>query len=217
MRPQQPVIVPIGQPLGSLYLDDDPIPDFRIRLGDQFFGLPPHQALMWETAHVTAAGRTTGHTRPELVALMSETFQRPTEDIEAAIESMLDFEVLVELPMTPDAMVEFAHDYRMMALLHGIGNAPDRLDGFGFGLGADGFSIAGLLDSEIISHAAAFGSLYDVCDYFAGVVVAQPQTSHLSSAEFLAEYVVGSLAPYLHTHTVCLDLSLANDDQEVGA
>lgn len=150
----QQVLIPVGQPLGAVHRADPADTLYRIRLGDAVYQIAPYEGAMWNAAHALGSRGIEGCTVDDLIAAAeNNAAAAPTVDF------LVELGLLIPVALWSGGIDEFLDGFRVCALMHGIGNAPDRLDAFGFGIGDDGFGVAPPVLSELVNSAGAHRSM----------------------------------------------------------
>lgn len=200
-----PLLVPIGQPLGYEHTPDGLVHD-RVRVGNDFFRLPPLPSAVWRLLHRTAPDRTHGLDRR---ALHEYHLPGAEPGMEALLDELADNQVAAEIPLTGPELTEFARTVRLCGLLECLGNTPLAPHLFAFGFPGTAVCAGDAVVRELLAWGPRHRSLYDTAERVATMLRASGVPEELRTPEGLVAALVAGLHSYLEVGAVYLDTALA--------
>lgn len=142
------LVFPVGHYLGLLYTEDGLLPAHRVRVGSDMLSLVSDlEAALWGRAH-SFPNRQAVATRPEQ---------------HEAIETLLAAGLLVEVDPSSVAAEQFARQYRLGALMTGLGCVPDDPTRFEIGPARNPAVVVDEPLFLIWELAPIYPSLWDTC------------------------------------------------------
>lgn len=200
-----PLLVPIGQPLGYEHTPDGAVHD-RVRVGNDFYRLPPLPSAAWRLLHRTAPDRTHGLDRRAL-----HDYQLPgaPPGMTPLLDELADNQLVSEVAMTGPDLTELARTVRLCGLLECLGNTPLAPRTFAFGLPGTPVRAGDAIIRELLAWGPRHRSLYETAERVGAMLRASGVREDLRTPQGLIEALFAGLHTYLEVGLVYLDTALA--------
>lgn len=211
--PSAAVLLPLGQPLGSI-VELDGGAHLRVRLGGEIYRLDEPSAVMWRTLHRPRPGTSRGIDRGLLQTLDLSALGVP--DPTAQVELLLDLGLAVELALTaPEVRQAFADGYRLLPLQNVLGNTESELGDFA--LLAGGTHRTVVVDAalrDVLIYGPRESDLYGTCYVRSGAFAAAEDLAELAEPDAFVEHVLSHVHALLDVHAAYFDLAITPDGDE---
>ncbi|TCC22340.1 hypothetical protein [Kribbella sindirgiensis] len=151
--------------------DEESEPSHVIRIGWKQHRLDDDAFAAWVLSHGLPG---TGKGQWTEADVVEQAELAGLSDAPEHLEKLVTDGLVIRIPDDPAPATWFAQTYRMDVMFVGLGNAPDRLDGYGVGI--PGIGVAAILDPdcyELWQWGSVARTLWDSCQVRA-TVTAEP-------------------------------------------
>lgn len=204
---RNPLVFPVGHNNGVVHFSPTDH-EFQVRIGPQLIGMSDEEFTAWGAAH--GFGDSDDRlTRSALEILCTD--RMGVEDPRKVVSELVSRNAVVEVDDGLDALVDFARQHRIVALMPGLGNSADDPSMFSVGLlGQPAVArLAGPL-FHLFKIAHLHTDLWTACQAAASTArLAGVRDTTVTESDQVLRAVVSSLHALLAPGAICLDVALA--------